>query len=133
MLQLWRPRPPCQRVQVTTPAQEVPFLSEHRPHGGQLPSKTSAVLTRFSGKTISLEGRRRGAYSLGGASRMLQLRRKSGNTVAKGSTKANQTALILRWAYDPLLSFETTFGKTSGLKNAHRNDCFCFKLVGHVL
>lgn len=74
MLQLRWPRPPRQRVQVTTPAQEVPFLPEHRPHGCQLPNESTTVLAGFSGKTVPIE-RRRGAQPYGAASRDLRLSR----------------------------------------------------------
>lgn len=80
MLQLWRPGSPCQRVQVTTPAQKVPLLSEHRTHGCQLPSQTTSVITRFSRKTVSIKRGGRAAPSLGGASEMCHLNRKSGNS-----------------------------------------------------
>lgn len=84
MLQLRRPGPPRQRVQVTTPAQEVPFLPEHRPHGCQLSNQSTTVLTGFSGKTVLLERGWGGAQPLGTTSRDLWLNEESGNTEAGG-------------------------------------------------
>lgn len=130
MLQLRRPGPPRQRVQVTTPAQEVPFLPEHRPHGCQLPNQSTAVLTGFSGKTVPLERRRGGAQSLGTASRELWLNKKLGNTDAG---EAQRPIKLLWWRegrYDPLPPVEAAFGTTSGLKKiAHEEEGFFFLFV----
>ena len=67
VLQLRRPGPPCQRVQTATAAQEVPFLPKRCPHGCQLPNQSTAVLTRFAGKTILFERRGRRACPLSSA------------------------------------------------------------------
>lgn len=127
MLQLRRPGPPRQRVQVTTPAQEVPFLPEHRPHGCQLPNQSTTVLTGFSGKTVPLERRRGGAQPLGTASRDLWLNEKLGNTDA-GESEAYQTALMERWETRSPFTCWSCFWNYLRLKKKKLLMKFCFVL-----
>lgn len=94
MLQLRRPGPPRQGVQVASAAEEVPFLPEHWPHGCQLPNQSTAVLAGFSGKAVSLQRRRRRAWPPGGALRQLWL---GGKVGTPGEAEANQTASMERW------------------------------------
>lgn len=115
MLQLRRPGPPCQRVQVATPAQEVSFLPEHWPHGCKLPNQSTAVLAGFSGKTVPRERRRGGTQSLGTASRELWLKTGSWETEMPGEHRGQSNCFDGQMgSYGPLSSVEAALGTTSG-------------------
>ena len=60
MLQLWRARPPCQRMPVAPSAQKVSLLPECVPHGGQLSGQSTAaaaapLVSRLSGNSSLTE------------------------------------------------------------------------------
>lgn len=65
MLQLRRSRTSRQRVPAAPPAQKVPFLPEHLPHGGWLSSQSAAAAAAAAGGAggagRSREGRGGGA------------------------------------------------------------------------